>query len=208
MSEPTTSRHGLEPFLSALPTQERGDECVTVEIRADLGHINLRHINLRGSPANPEFLPTVASVLRQELPIAANTMTMGHHRIYWLGPDEWQIVTAIDASSELLNQIGKALAGLHGFVSDLSGGQIALRLSGSRVRDVLEKGCTVDLTPAEFPLGASAQCGLAKASMLFGLVDDAGPTFEIVVRRSFADYVLRWLQHAATEHGVRFFATR
>jgi len=202
MFEPTTSRHGLEPFLAALPTQERGDDCVTVEIRADLGHINLR-----GSPANPEFLPTVASVLRQELPIAANTMTMGHHRIYWLGPDEWQIVTAIDASSELLTQTGKALAGLRGSVSDLGGGQIALQLGGPRVRDVLAKACTLDLAPTEFRVGASAQCGLAKASMLIGLIDDAGPTFEIVVRRSFADYVLRWLQHAATEHGVGFFAT-
>ena len=44
--------------------------------------------------------------------------------------------------------------------------------------------------------------------MLIGLIDDTGPVFEMVVRRSFADYVVRWLQHAATEYGVRFTATR
>jgi len=203
MSDPKSSRHGLEPFLCALPTQESGDECVTVDIRADLGHINLR-----GSPANPEFLSTVASVLRQELPIAANTMTIGEHRIFWLGPDEWQIVTAIDTSDGLATQLRQALAGSHASVSDLGGGQIALHLSGSRVRDVLAKGCTLDFTPAEFPVGASAQCSLAKASMLIGFIGIAGPTFEIVVRRSFADYVVRWLQHAATEYGVRFATTR
>jgi len=203
MSESMTHRHGLEPFIAALPTESSGDECVTVEIRADLGHINLR-----GSPANPAFLSSVTSVLGQELPITANTMTMGHHRIFWLGPDEWQIVTAIDASDGLATQLRQALAGSHASVSDLGGGQIALHLSGSRVRDVLAKGCTLDFTPAEFPVGASAQCSLAKASMLIGLIDDAGPTFEIVVRRSFADYVVRWLQHAALEYGVRFSATR
>jgi len=203
MSESMTRRHGLEPFLSSLPTDAGGEDCVKVEIRADLGHINLR-----GSPANPEFLTTVARVLQQELPLAANTMTTGDHRVYWLGPDEWQIVTAIDGSDGLVTQISEALAGLHASVFDLCGGQVGLQLSGPRVRDVLAKACTLDLAPAEFSLGACAQSGLAKANMLIGLVDDVGPVFELVVRRSFADYVLRWLQHAATEYGVAFSATR
>jgi len=80
MSESMTRRHGLEPFLAALPTQASIDDGVKIELRADLGHINLR-----GSPANPAFLSTVAAVLRQELPLAANTMTMGDHRVFWLG---------------------------------------------------------------------------------------------------------------------------
>ena len=36
-----------------------------------------------------------------------------------------------------------------------------------------------------------------------GLVDDA-PVFEIVVRRSFADYLCRWLDHVARHGGVAF----
>ena len=96
MSESTTCRHGLEPFLSALPGRSSGDDGVTVTIRADLGHINLR-----GSPANPDFLAAVGGVLHQELPLASNTMTMADHRVYWLGPNEWQIVTAVDESGAL-----------------------------------------------------------------------------------------------------------
>jgi sarcosine oxidase subunit gamma len=202
MSESMTRRHGLEPFLVALPTQSSIDDCVKVEIRADLGHINLR-----GSPANPEFLSAVAGVLRQELPVAANTMTMGNHRVFWLGPDEWQIVTAIDDTDELSKQLRKALTAYHASVSDLGGGQIALHVSGPNGRDVLAKGCTLDLSPAEFAVGACAQSGLAKTSMLIGRIDDAEPKFEIVLRRSFADYALRWLRHAATEYEVRFSAT-
>jgi len=203
MSEAMTQRHGLEPFLSSLPTGSSGKDCVRIEIRA-----GLRHINLRGSPDNPEFLAAVARVLRQELPIAANTMTRGDHRVYWLGPDEWQIVTAIDASDGLVTQLREALMGKHACLSDLSGGQIGLQLSGPNVRDVLAKACTLDLAPAEFSLGTCAQSGLAKANMLIGLIDDVVPVFEIVVRRSFADYVVRWLQHAAAEYGVDFSATR
>jgi sarcosine oxidase subunit gamma len=196
-----THRHGLEPFLAALPTQSNDDDCVKVEIRADLGHISLR-----GSPANPEFLSTVAGVLRQELPLTANTMTMGDHRVFWLGPDEWQVVTAIDDAVELSMQLREALVAFHASVVDFSGGQIALHVSGPSARDVLAKGCTLDLSPAEFEVGACGQSGLAKTSMLIGRIDDAEPKFEIVLRRSFADYALRWLRHAATEYGVRFSA--
>jgi sarcosine oxidase subunit gamma len=202
MSESMTRRHGLEPFLSSLPTQPGGEDGVKIEIRADLGHINLR-----SSPANPEFLSTVARVLQQELPLAANTMTMGDHRVYWLGPDEWQVVTAIDDSDELVTELREALARLHASVSDLSGGQIALQISGPRVRDVLAKASTLDLTPAEFSLGACAQSGLAKANMLIGCIDDAEPVFEIMVRRSFSDYAVRWFQHAASEYGVKISMT-
>jgi len=202
MSESTICRHGLEPFLSALPGRSSGDDGVTVAIRADLGHINLR-----GSPANPDFLAAVGGVLHQELPLASNTMTMADHRVYWLGPNEWQIVTAVDESGELATQLQTALAGIQASVSDLSGGQIALQLGGTRAREVLAKACTLDLVPAAFGVGACAQSGLAKASALIGLLDDSGPVFEIVVRRSFADYVVRWLQHAAMEYGVSFTAS-
>jgi len=202
MSESMTRRHGLEPFLAALPAQSSREEGVKIEIRADLGHINLR-----GSPANPEFLATVAGVLRQELPLAANTTTMGDHRMYWLGPDEWQVVTAFDDTVELSKQLRGALAASHASVTDIGGGQITLHVSGANIRDVLAKGCTLDLSPARFEAGACAQCALAKTSMLIACIDDAAPTFEIVVRRSFADYALRWLHHAATEYGVKFSAT-
>ena len=202
MSELLKPRHGLEPFLVALPGRPGGDDCIRVDVRADLGHLNLR-----GSPSNPEFLSAVGGVLKQELPLAANTMTMGDHRVFWLGPNEWQIVTAEDGASALATQLRAALQGLHASVSDLNGGQVALHLSGARVRDVLAKACTLDLTPAEFRVGACAQSGLAKATVLIGLIDDARPAFEIVVRRSFSDYLLRWLQHASMEYGATFTAT-
>jgi len=200
MSESATARHGLEPIIASLPERSSGGDCMKVRIQADLGHINLR-----GIAADPDFLAAVAGVLFQELPLEANTMTTGDHRVFWLGPDEWQIVTAIDNTHGLVTRLREATSGLHASVSDLSGGQIAMHISGPGVLDVLAKGSTLDLTPAGFEKGACAQSGLAKASMLIGCID-AEPVYEIVVRRSFADYVVRWLQQAATEYGVEFSA--
>lgn len=203
MSDTTTRRHGLEPFLSSLPKQSGGGDGLKVEIQAALSHINLR-----GASADPEFLAVTAGVLGQELPVVVNTMTIGDHRAFWLGPNEWQIVTAIDDADGLVGRLREALASLHASVSDLSGGQVSMHISGPGVGDVLAKGCTLDFSPAAFGIGSCAQSGLAKASMLVGCIDDAEPVFEIVVRRSFADYVFRWLHHAAAEYGVKFSAKR
>jgi len=48
----------------------------------------------------------------------------------------------------------------------------------------------------EFKAGQCAQTRLAKATMtLSPLADETG--FEVIIRRSFADYLLLWLQDAA-----------
>ena len=91
----------------------------------------------------------------------------------------------------------------HVAVNDLSGGQIALELKGPNCRDLLAKGCTLDLHPSVFSVGDCAQSGLAKASVLIALTDET-PTFLVVVRRSFSDYLCRWLAHAGSDEGIVF----
>jgi sarcosine oxidase subunit gamma len=78
----------------------------------------------------------------------------------------------------------------------VSGGQTVLVLSGEHARDVLANGCPLDLRPHAVGTGWCAQSHIAKAPVMIRLVDDV-PTFEIVVRRSFADYLWTWLCDAA-----------
>jgi sarcosine oxidase subunit gamma len=61
----------------------------------------------------------------------------------------------------------------------------------------------LDLHPGVFAVGDCAQSGLAKANVVLALVDDK-PTFMVVVRRSFSDYLYRWLAHAGSDDGVTF----
>ena len=76
-----------------------------------------------------------------------------------------------------------------------------MQLSGSGARDVLCKGCTLDFRPRTLKVGSCAQSALAKANVLIGLLDKR-PTFELIVRRSFAEYLALWLRHAAREYSV------
>jgi sarcosine oxidase subunit gamma len=101
-----------------------------------------------------------------------------------------------------LAKLRDALSGRAFAVSDVSAGQVAMQLCGDAARHVLARGCTLDFDPSVFRAGSCAQSGLAKATALIALRDDS-PRFDIFVRRSFADYVVRWLHHAGREDVLR-----
>ncbi len=198
MTELQERRHGLESFLASCPANEDGAVGVDILLQPDLSHLNLR-----GDPGNADFIAAATSALQQELPITPNTMGTGTQRIYWLGPNEWLVVAQVTESRDLTARLRESLSGQYASIIDVTGGQIVMQLSGPGVRDVLAKGSTLDFHPDVFKVGSCAQSGLAKANVLIGLVDDH-PTFEIVVRRSFAEYLALWFRHAAREYRVRF----
>ena len=174
------------------------DTFVSVKTMDEIGHINLR-----GASGQPAFIEAVESELGQALPVMPNTTTEGSSRVFWLGPDEWQIQCAAASTADLLARLSYALSGQHSAVNDLSGGLTVFRLSGGNARNLLAKACTLDLHPDVFTAGSCAQSGLAKATALFVCTDNSD-TFEIAVRRSFSDYLLRWLKRAGAEFGIEF----
>ena len=137
------------------------------------------------------------------MPLAANTFTTGKHRVYWLGPDEWLIATGAERASGLGNGLADALAGFHAAVNDVSGGNVELHVSGAHARTVLAKGCALDLHPREFAPGQCAQTGLGRAAVLLA-ADGEPPNCTIIVRRSFSEYLCRWLENAARPLGAGF----
>ena len=157
----------------------------------------LGFVNLRGRSANTGFLAACLKVLGCEPPTTANTVIdSGDYRIYWLGPDEWLIVTPAGQQGELRNALQKALDGVFSSVVDNSSGLTMIRISGPNATALLATDCPLDLHPSQFKSGQCAQTRLSKAGMtLSPLADDSG--FEVIIRRSFADYLLLWLQDAA-----------
>jgi sarcosine oxidase subunit gamma len=164
---------------------------------------NLDYINLRGDPASKKFVSAVNKVLRHDLPLEANTFSSGMSTAFWLGPDEWLITSPAGDRPTLPTLLDDALQGMHASMNVLTGGQVAMRISGEHAAALLAKGCTLDLHPKKFMVGQCAQTGLAKASVLICKVDDA-PTFDVIARRSFAEYLAIWLERAGSEFGIQF----
>jgi len=154
-------------------------------------------INLRGRADNTGFLAATLKVLGCEPPTTANTVVdSGDYRIFWLGPDEWLIVTPVGRQGELQNELLKALDGVFSSVVDNSSGFTMIRINGANAADLLATDCPLDLHPSQFKFGQCAQTRLAKAGMTLSPLAD-GSGFDVIIRRSFADYLLLWLQDAA-----------
>lgn len=169
-------------------------------------------INLRGDPGNKTFMDAVAGVLGARLPTKPNTSAGAENlrdgpRAMWLAPDEWLVVTEAGAEAGLAGTLAEATAGCGGSITDVSDARTVIGLSGRQARDVLMKGCPLDLHPAAFIPGQCAQSLLARATViLYRGSDDAaaaGASFDIHVARSFVEYLWTWLEDAAGEYGVR-----
>lgn len=158
-------------------------------------------VNLRGNPDDTNFTDAVEGVLGVALPREPNTVVdHGDTTVFWLAPTEWFIRTGVDGERDLITRLGQALGGQHVATNDVTGNFTTVELSGPHVRDVLEKGCTLDLHPRVFTPGRCAQTLLSHAGILIRPSTD-GQAFELVVRRSFADYTFIWLEDAAAEYG-------
>ena len=181
-------RHGLESLVGG----SNESASFTLEIRATVGHINLRF-------DSDESLAAIQSVLGQDVPREANTVTEGEYRICWLGPDEYLVQCSLESTPALVASLESAVSGMHVAVNDISGGTIDFRLGGDDVPGLLSRGTTLDLD--KLVSGQCAQSGLAKAAALFiPLADQSG--FDLVVRRSFAEYLLLWLRDTAGQAGL------
>ena len=204
MSTDGTGRQSpLSAFFATAADDPAGGAAVVISERPFLGHLNLR-----GDPGDVDFTGAAAGVLGFALPTEPNT-TVGEGGLLalWLGPDEWLVVTPPDVQTALAQSLDTALDGMHASVTDVTGGQTVITLSGPRARDVLAKGCPLDLHPSVFGPGACAQTLLAKANVTLRCVDHS-PSYELIVRRSFADYAALWLQDAALEYGCAIVQPR
>jgi len=164
-------------------------------------HANVGKVILRGDPEDAAFLSAVRDAVEIDLPLAPNTSSETPPlSALWLSPDEWMLTCAGGSEVNVSGALSMALTGQHGAVVDVTDSRTVLRLSGPRAREILAKGCALDLHRRSFALGDVAQTMLAKAVVvLHQLADDgeeAGPVFDIYVPRSFADYLWSWLGDA------------
>jgi sarcosine oxidase subunit gamma len=175
--------------------------------KAGVGLAEVAHAGklvLRASP-DPAFLAAVGSV-GVALPTEPCTAAAGEAgTALWLGPDEWLIATPAGAEVALAPVLRAALKG-HAFaLVDVTDSRTTVRLTGRHAREVLAKGCALDFHARAFAAGEVKQSLLAGVDVAVHLVADApeaGPVFDILVLRSFAEHLWRWLADAGAEYGL------
>lgn len=159
-------------------------------------------LNLRGRPEDAEFLSAVEATAGVSLPVSPNRWNRGAHRdALWLGPDEWLLIGQEQDSDVLEESIRRARpADPWLAVVDLTHNFTGFALRGTRTRELLAKGCSLDLHASVFTAGDCAQTLLAGTRVLLRALDNAA--VDLMVRNSFAHYTAAWLIDAAAEFGA------
>jgi heterotetrameric sarcosine oxidase gamma subunit len=120
-------------------------------------------------------------------------------RIFATGPGRVVVVARDDPDLEytLVQRIGVDQAS----IVDLTHSRAVLRIAGPRARDVLAKGCAIDLHPRAFAANGFAQCKFGHLTVWLHQLD-ATPTFDLFVYRGFVRSLWEELRHGAQEYGA------
>jgi sarcosine oxidase subunit gamma len=159
----------------------------------------LTQLTLRVAPSTAAAT-AAGYALGAPLPVAPNTTSAaGEVQILWMAPDEWLVIGPTEVRTRLRDRLEAALAGEHATVVDVSAHRTAIEVAGSDARELLMKGCAVDLHPRTFGPGRCAQTTLARAQVVL-LVCTPEPAYWVFVRASFAEYLAEWLLDASGEY--------
>ncbi len=170
----------------------------------------LAQFDLRADPGDRALMARLAAVIGVAPPTEPNTAVStpdGAHHVLWLGPDEWLVIAAPGPAPSLEAALAAAFDGAPGAVVDVSANRTMLSLVGPHARATLEHGCSIDLHPRAFGTGRCAQTMLARAAVILVRMAEnptqvgPDPTLEyrILVRPSFANYLVAWLADALME---------
>jgi sarcosine oxidase, subunit gamma len=160
--------------------------------------LGLAYISLRGSVSDAKFVEAVSSALAVKLPVEPCTFVRsGAIQMLWLSPDEWMIVTPRERLAELLQSLNSALSGIRSQVTDNSGGYTQVIVEGQNASQVLAHTTVYDLhalTP-----GRVVGTTFGKSAVY---LYRQGDTYCLLLRRSFSDYIWRYLVRAAQPYGL------
>ncbi|ORM71709.1 sarcosine oxidase subunit gamma [Pantoea rwandensis] len=171
-----------------------GKPNITLRERPLLGHLTLRGAAI-------ELDKALREVLQLSLPAQPLTLTQqGDYSAQWLSPDEWLLIVPPGEEFAVEQRLRAALGDAHYAIVNVSGGQTLLELSGKHAAELLKKSVVYNVHPHNFPVGKGVMTCFAKASVI--LRRPSEDRWELVVRRSFADYSYRWLLDAGAEYDI------
>ena len=152
-------------------------------------------LDLRLDPRNEAAGSAVAAALGAGLPGPNAWVTAGAAQVLWQAYDEWLILSADGRQPAVAASLRSALADAHFAITDVTDLRAVFRLQGPLARDVLQKGCAVDLHPRAFGPSSCVTTAVARVRVTLRQVETV--SYEIFVERSYAAYLRDWLNDAA-----------
>lgn len=169
---------------------------VTLREHPFRGHLILRG----GAIVLDQALRDVLGIGLPGQPLGLVSGDDGEGSIQWLSPDEWLLIVPEGSEFDVEKRLRAALGDAHYAIVNVSGGQTLLELRGEKVRELLMKSVVYDVHPDNFPAGKAVTTVFAKTTAVLRRPDEA--RWELIVRRSFADYLWRWLLDAGEEYDI------
>ncbi len=191
---PGTDIPGDTP-LQPLCLPERGSGEASALALEEMGLLG--HLVLRCRSDNNAQAAAFERAVGVPLPTSPLRAAVAEDRVVrWISPDEWLVSSPAAQIFAIESQIHDAMPG-HYAVVDVSGGVTVYRVSGPRVLELLRRCVSVDLHIAKFPVDKVVSTVFAKHQAV--VHRRAEDTFDLVVRRSYADYVWRWIHNVAQQ---------
>jgi len=146
-----------------------------------------------------EVAAKMHSVTGLALPMEQMRVSKNGFALIGTAPGQWLAIAESKEARALPAMLGVALKGV-ATVVDQSDGKAVLRISGPRAREVLAKGCSLDLHRSVFKPGSAGTTPVALIDCVIWQVDET-PSYDLAVPTSFAESFWSWLTASAAEFG-------
>lgn len=158
---------------------------------------------LRGESTDTAFVAAAGQIVGLPLPTSPLTSSgIGARRRWlWLGPTEWMLLHEPEQTSALLAACEQHLSGHHAAYVDLTDSRTVILIEGGQVREVLARGCALDLGDQHVPVGTSTRTVIEKIPAGLVRIEDSAdgsPVYLLIVARSLAESFWGWIEDAAT----------
>ena len=148
-------------------------------------------INIRGK--KKDFFTKIGKILSIILPVEPNTSTSnGNLDALWLSPDEWMIYLNENIFDDLYNEISKLNLGS---VTDVSDQWVCIKISGSKVFDLLISGSPFDFREFKNNKNHVTQTLLNHIDVT--IHHKELNEINLFVRRSFSEHLISWLKDSS-----------
>jgi sarcosine oxidase subunit gamma len=167
---------------------------VDSRILLDLSEIARQRIVELARPRPGAALEAMLAGFRaEELPRIGASASARGTLLLGIGPTRWLLIASDKGPA---GYSGVELEGAFELAVDTTDAWTQLAICGSASRDLLAKGCALDLHPSVFQEGS---CAVTRFAHLRCVLHNMGVSYRLLVGRSYAVSLAEWLIEAAAE---------